>query len=355
MNKAEVYSYIQMIRDNSAPLEPLPLLPGSLPAEWETAEFSPTAEFSQTTAEFSPLRLDGIRAVLFDIYGTLFVSGAGDIAAAPGFAIDPSAGQEKLELTQSAEFEAMTNYFRKAVRRFHEEALAAGKTWPEVICEEIWARYSGPIPPEWEQAQKLRNILKRISGAGASGTGASAGPGSGGTVSGRAGSLGREMALRYELALNPVYPMPGAEKTLRALVSRGLVPGIISNAQFYTPLLFNAFFNKPPEELGFDPGLSFYSFAEGEAKPSPGIFAKAREQLALRNIKAEETLYIGNDMRNDIKPAAGAGFRTVLFAGDRRSLRLRREDPGCVNLRPDMVLTGWPAFNKLLQMPDQGR
>ena len=48
---------------------------------------------------------------------------------------------------------------------------------------------------------------------------------------------------------------------------------------------------------------------------------------------------MGNDMLNDILPARSVGFRTALFAGDKRSLRLRRDDPRCNNLKPDMILT----------------
>jgi putative hydrolase of the HAD superfamily len=50
-------------------------------------------------------------------------------------------------------------------------------------------------------------------------------------------------------------------------------------------------------------------------------------------------LYVGNDMLNDIYPAKQLGFQTALFAGDKRSLRLRTDDARCVNLFADLVLT----------------
>ena len=294
MLKAEALHHIRLIRESSRPLEPLPPL---LEGEWEALAAAPFPE--------------GIRAVLFDLYGTLFVSGAGDIAAAPETrTADPSA----------EELAAMGAYFRREVRRLHDEAHQAGQAWPEVRAEAIWAGYTGPVPAEWEGTEKLRAVLARIGGGA------------------KSASLGRELALRYELAVNPVYPMPGALETLEALAQQGVVLGIISNAQFYTPLLFNAFFDRAPEELGFDPALLFYSFAEGEAKPSPRLFAKAREALGLRGIGAEAVLYAGNDMGNDIVPAGDAGFKTALFAGDRRSLRLREDDPRCVNRKPTLVL-----------------
>ncbi|MCL1812348.1 MAG: hypothetical protein FWG29_02365, partial [Treponema sp.] len=61
-------------------------------------------------------------------------------------------------------------------------------------------------------------------------------------------------------------------------------------------------------------------------------------------------LYIGNDMKNDITGAAGEGFTTALFAGDRRSLRLREDDPACAGKRPDMVLRDLQTLEKALPL-----
>ncbi len=44
-------------------------------------------------------------------------------------------------------------------------------------------------------------------------------------------------------------------------------------------------------------------------------------------------------MLNDIYPAKKAGFNTALFAGDTRSLRLRKDVAECKTLSPDIVIT----------------
>jgi len=287
--------YVQLIQDAS--LQPLkPLLP-ELDEEWEAL-----------VPKAGTALLDRIQAVLFDIYGTLFVSGAGEIAAAIEPAVKP--GQEKLA-EDSGIIEEMEAYFRQEVQRCHETARNAGISWPEVQADEIWADYKGKTPASWKLPEKYSK---------------------------------EELAIRFELAVNPVYPMPHAESLIRSLSTSGKTLGIISNAQFFTPLLFNAFFKQSPEELGFDPRLCIYSFEEKEAKPSVRLFIKARERLERQNIKPEETLYIGNDMRNDIIPAAAAGFTTALFAGDRRSLRLRENDSTCAGKRPDMLIRDFTLF-----------
>jgi putative hydrolase of the HAD superfamily len=142
--------------------------------------------------------------------------------------------------------------------------------------------------------------------------------------------------------------MPGAARLLSFLKAAGFVLGIVSNAQFYTPLLFEAFFGGTPEALGFSPELLIYSYRVGEAKPSPVLFEKARDALMKQGIGENETVCLGNDMRNDIYGAAQAGFRTVLFAGDRRSLRLREDDGLISPLLPGAVVLNLADFEQLL-------
>jgi putative hydrolase of the HAD superfamily len=115
--------------------------------------------------------------------------------------------------------------------------------------------------------------------------------------------------------------------------------GVVSNAQFYTPFLFNRFLNSDMEDLGFHPDLIFFSYKFGYAKPSTFLFREAIERLKSSDIRADSVLYIGNDMLNDIYPAKTVGFSTALFAGDTRSLRLREGNPSCKNISADIVIT----------------
>jgi putative hydrolase of the HAD superfamily len=50
-------------------------------------------------------------------------------------------------------------------------------------------------------------------------------------------------------------------------------------------------------------------------------------------------LFIGNDMLKDIYASSQVGFKTALFAGDKRSLRLRDDDERTAGLKPDYVIT----------------
>jgi putative hydrolase of the HAD superfamily len=88
-----------------------------------------------------------------------------------------------------------------------------------------------------------------------------------------------------------------------------------------------------------DPELTFYSYRFEVAKPSLALFRLAVEKLRLKGVSPSAALYIGNDMLNDIYPAKTIGFQTALFAGDKRSLRLRTDDPRCKNLNADIIIT----------------
>ncbi|MCF8052641.1 MAG: HAD family hydrolase [Desulfobacterales bacterium] len=240
-----------------------------------------------------------VHAVLFDVYGTLFISGSGDI----GTMRRQTQGQKIERLVRKYRLarppEELTEAFFEQIEAVHREKSKKGIEAPEVEIDRVWMAVLG--------------IDDR--------------------------SLARRFAVEYELIVNPVYPMPGAEKTLSGLHKKGVFMGIVSNAQFFTPWLFSWFFGNPPEGLGFDPELQIYSYRFGVAKPSTALFIAAARRLQHLGVSPDQALVVGNDMRNDVAAAQRAGFQTALFAGDARSLRLREDDPDCRDTKPDLVVT----------------
>lgn len=253
--------------------------------------------------------IDGVKAVLFDVYGTLLISASGDI----GLAGDACDGRDLGQLLASADLDAPSadtagldsdGLVQAAIEAEHERARARGADYPEVDILTIWAQVLGTLAlqPTPEQLRRL--------------------------------------AIEHEGRSNLVWPMPGLAETLAALRARGLALGIVSNAQFYTPLILETFLGQPPAGLGLDPECSAWSYQLGVAKPSQTIFRPALEGLQRKHgIRPEQTLYVGNDRRNDIWPAGQLGLRTALFAGDNRSLRLREQDHRLDAVTPDRIIT----------------
>ena len=241
-----------------------------------------------------------IKCILFDIYGTLFISGSGDIGAA------------KKELQKAGKIEHLLQKYRInktpeavlkdlfiTIENKHKIMKKNGIDFPEVEIDRIWM----------------------------------------GVLENNNLDTARNFAIEYELITNPVYPMPNLKELIAACTEKKILMGIISNAQFYTSYLFEWFLNSKSENLGFNPDLCFFSYRLGRAKPSPFMFKAASGKLKEISVPANSTLYVGNDMLNDIYPAKQAGFNTALFAGDTRSLRLRENAPECKNLSADLVIT----------------
>ncbi len=241
-----------------------------------------------------------IECILFDIYGTLFISGSGDIGVAKkelrkAEKIEPLLQKYRINKTP----EAVLKDLFIAIENKHNLMKKNGIDFPEVEIDRIWM----------------------------------------GVLENNNPDTARNFAVEYEMIANPVYPMPNLKELIAACTEKKVLMGIISNAQFYTSYLFNWFLDSELEDLGFHPDLCFFSYRLGRAKPSLFMFKTAAGKLKEISVPANLTLYIGNDMLNDIYPAKQAGFKTALFAGDARSLRLRENVLKCKNLSADLVIT----------------
>jgi putative hydrolase of the HAD superfamily len=129
-----------------------------------------------------------------------------------------------------------------------------------------------------------------------------------------------------------------------------LLQGIISNSQFYTPIVLEALTGKSLDELGLHNELLHWSFRERRKKPDIHFYTQFLEKLNKvdASINPEQVLYAGNDMLKDIWPASQLGMKTALFAGDKRSLKWRRTDARCKNLEPDIVFTEFEQLKDVI-------
>jgi putative hydrolase of the HAD superfamily len=278
-----------------------------------------------TTDQQPVLReLRGVRAVLFDIYGTLIVSGSGDVGSAAEGSHSQAfaAAVAAMGLAFDGGAETGARVLQETILHEHERLRRRGVDHPEVDICEIW-----------------RLTLDELGRQGRLGQ-------AGGAV-----DLER-LALEYEVRVNPVWPMPDAAECLEDLRRARLTLGLVSNAQFFTRELFPALLGKTLEELGFDPELQFYSYCYGQAKPGRFLHQLAARALAGRGLEADEILYLGNDMLNDVAAARAVGFRTALFAGDARSLRRREDDPRVRGVSPDIVITRLSSLPQCLAARD---
>lgn len=279
-----------------------------------------------TDTEARLQKLSGIRFVLYDFYGTLFLSGVGDIGiddgssdaalmndalTGAGIALqNPGAGERCLALYNSVVDEN--------INRLREEGIQT----PEPDIREIWNTVL--------EHMESQNLIK--------------------TTGTDSPETAMRISVEFEARMNPVWPVYDAVSTLGDLKERGLRQGIISNSQFYTPLVLEALSGKSITGLGFDSRLLHWSFEEKMKKPDIEFYKRFLNKLtaAFPESLPNEVLYVGNDMLKDIWPAASLGMKTALFAGDRRSLKWRRDDDRCRDLEPDVIITNFRQLHEVV-------
>ena len=293
---------IERIRELSQPLEPQP---------------------TGTTEKLT--KLNGIKAVIFDVYGTLLISGSGDLSIArqtnTGAAIRDAFQTIGQAINTEVALPALSELFFTTIEKSRSHLSANGIDYPDIDIRNIWLQIWQKLcndddlsaEPQIEDIPLLSN--------------------------------------EYECRVNPTWPMPHTMELLESIRESGLVLGIVSNAQFFTPLLFEAHLYSDLKNLGFEKQICFFSYEQKVAKPSPIFFEKCMNTLfQLHSIRAEEALYVGNDMLNDIWPSQKMGFQTCLFAGDKRSLRWRDENPFMKDVVPDLVATDLIQLKEALQI-----
>lgn len=224
-----------------------------------------------------------IKAIIFDIYGTLLFRKGGDLS-------DSLSKRDYLMKSFSKlikEFNLDTNpeelfyLYHKEIDDEHKRKSKRGIKYPEVIIEKIWKR-----------------ILKKI--------GYDNSP-----------KTCFDIAFYFDNINSQKKLYPYAAFVLKKLKEKDIRLGIISNAQFYTKidmlkLLYDKIGLKHLEEI-FDNRLTFYSYKLGYSKPNKGAFLKVKERLGKKGIKPSEIMYVGNDVKKDIKTANSVGFKSCLL------------------------------------------
>jgi putative hydrolase of the HAD superfamily len=266
-------------------------------------------------------RIEGINAVIFDIYGTLLVSASDDVEKARTYSPNlrlalTEAGYLILknqddEINEALEY--MLGLLVSNMQRHHYRRRKRGVKFSEINIRRVWIEVIN-------LAVKNHLITKTSD------------------------SNPDNLAFIFDLLSNKIFPMPKMKEVIQQLETSGKHLGIVSNAQFYTPIVLNYLLSgnvgRKDNLKNFDPDLIILSYQIQRAKPDFILFEKLLKSLRKKyGIFPAEAVYVGNDMFKDVYPAQHCGMKTVLFAGDRRSIRLREGHPEVAGITPDAVIT----------------
>lgn len=265
------------------------------------------------------------KAIVFDIYGTLIISASGDIMQST---YDASMFYEALSIA-GFKINVPQNELMKIHQLFEAEVINAknaaknsGIPFPELNIVDVWsktlnsAENNGLIAADESSDVQLYTFI-------------------------------------FELKSNQVWPMPELSETLKHIKTKNIPMGIVSNAQFYTPIIMNYFLHqqvKVDEFIdGFEKDLSVFSYKMLKGKPDTAIYEALLKPLKSRSIDPTEVLYVGNDMLKDIYAASQLGFKTCFYAGDQRAYRLREDHPQASQVKPDFVITELKQLTEILK------
>jgi putative hydrolase of the HAD superfamily len=215
-----------------------------------------------------------IRAVIFDIYGTLLEVGPPPPDADARWQRlwrDLLGAKPRLSRLQ---FSVASS---QVIARHHQAAQARGIPWPEVHWPSVVAEVMpelAQLPPRNQEEFLFRQI-----------------------------QTGHSTRMAAETAA-----------ALRWLKDRPTLLGVASNAQAYTLReLTEALATHALGMALFESHLCFWSFEHGFSKPDPHVFQILTARLAALGISPREILMVGDLLDNDVEPARAHGWRTWQF------------------------------------------
>jgi FMN phosphatase YigB (HAD superfamily) len=233
-----------------------------------------------------------IRAVIFDIYGTLLEVGPPPPDADARWQrlcrdllhTEPRLGRLDFSLATS-----------RVIARLHQAARDRGIPWPEVH----WPSVVAEVLPELAQLPRPNQ---------------------------------EEFLFRHIQTGHTTSMTEDTAAALRSLKERASLLGIASNAQAYTLReLEEALATQALDMHLFEHDLCFWSFEHGFSKPDPHVFQILTARLAARGIHPAEILMVGDRFDNDITPAQAHGWQTWQVGasedGDWASLRAQLLGP----------------------------
>ncbi|HEX6984381.1 MAG TPA: HAD family hydrolase [Planctomycetaceae bacterium] len=154
-------------------------------------------------------------------------------------------------------------------------------------------------------------------------------------------ALAEKIAYFFHSRLQGVEPAPNAARTAAVLAEGGIRALLLSDGQCFTPVqLIRAFAADGVAAASLvDFSISVLSCREGVRKPSPSLYERGVERLRELGIGPDQTLHVGSRLKDDLAVAKRFGMRTALYAGDAASLEATKDEVRDPRLAPDRLLT----------------
>src|SRR5262245_30686504 len=271
-------------------------------------------------------RLTQVRAVLWNVYGTLLAIPQGELlfehanAFIMNNALDKTIQEFKMWASMSRKPGQPSEYLLSQYRQLLTEQLSVtggGERFPEAQAERVWETI-------------LKRLMQKDYKFDAS-------------FFGSMNELSRKVAYFFHASLQGTACYDGAARALRHVHDRGLSQGLLADGQSFTPVQLRRGLRAQDADANLDDlltdGLSVLSGDVRGKKPSERLFRRAVELLQEKDISPAEVLHVGSRVQQDLMPAKRLGMLTALYAGDKASLQAAPEQLKEAASRPDVLLT----------------
>jgi FMN phosphatase YigB (HAD superfamily) len=267
-----------------------------------------------------------VRAVLWNVYGTLLAIPGGDLAFehpnafVMSVALDKTIQEFKMWASMSRKPGQPSEYMQQVYTQILTEQRSVpggGERHPEVASERIWEAI-------------LKRLLQKDYKFDAG-------------FFGSLNEYSRKIAYFFHASLQGTGCYPGAATALQVVREAGLTQGLLGDGQCFTTVQLQRGLSAQEADVRLDDLMDeeqvTLSFEVRGRKPSERLFRQALARLEKEGISPSETLHVGSRMTADIIPARRLGMRTALFAGDKASLQATAEQVKETTSRPDVLLT----------------
>jgi len=272
------------------------------------------------------VRLSKVRAVMWNVYGTLLAISQGELlfehpqAFVMNNALDKTIQEFKMWASMSRKPGQPSEYLLQIYSQLLiEQRSVPGGTerYPEVQAERLWEAI-------------LKRLLQKDYKFDAG-------------FFGSLNEYSRKVAYFFHASLQGTCCYPGAAVALQHVRKAGLRQGLLADGQCFTTVQLQRGLAAQDEQVRLenllDGSLVVLSAEIRGKKPSERLFRRALELLGEKGISPGEVLHVGSRLKEDLVPARRLGMHTALFAGDKASLQANPEQLKDPNSRPDVLLT----------------
>jgi len=270
--------------------------------------------------------LPGIRAVLWDVYGTLLRISDGRFTLFPEeearlqIALDKTIHEfnmwNHMYRKPGPPWQSIIGIYRSTIERQSMHASPAGDVTDVDLVETWRALITKLFEKEYAYDEGLYGDLDEFS---------------------------EKVAYFFHCSLQATEARANAVRAMSDLSSAGLTQGFLSDGQSFTlvqtlkALAIQG--DLPPLHELIRPQSLIFSWAHGVKKPSKSLFAAAVQQLRALGIQSQEVLHVSCRLSTDLVPARAAGMKTALLVAEKLGLEVSADVLKSPATRPDRLLT----------------